>query len=185
MTTSAPQNEETVPPKDGGWYSRMTKRQRRWFWIGTVLAVLFCLGSVTHGSRSSEPLSAPVTTSSPAPVVPTAPAPATSQEGNPGQGSPSHVAAPVPPVDQSPVITGYGSGDYEVGKSEGEIAPGKYKTTGPDGMFKFSMWTVYSDVDRQHMIAFGSVGDGPGIMTVPKNAKLVSFSGSATWVKAS
>jgi len=172
-----PPNVQTDPPKTVGWYGRMTKRQRRWFWIGTFLAVMFLLGSV---GRSHDPKAAPVGT--PSPAVATSPGTAGGQQSMP---------TPVPPVVQAapkvntvPEPITYSQGDYEVGYGEGQIRPGKYKTTGPDGIFKFSMWTVYGDFDRKNMIAFGSVGDGPGIMTVPKNGKLVTFSGSAAWVQS-
>ena len=174
---ATPPNVNTVPPKEVGWYGRMSKRQRRWFWVGTFVAVILMLGSV---GRGHDPKATPV--GSPSTAVATAPAPV------PGQQS---VPAPVAPVDQpAPKVNTvtepitYSQGDYEVGNGEGQIKPGKYKTTGPDGIFKFSMWTVYGDFDRKNMMAFGSVGDGPGIMTVPKNGKLVTFSGSAEWIKS-
>lgn len=132
----------------------------KWFLIiaGTLI-VVFVIGSPR--------VSATTTTRPPSPAVATSQAPTQAQQAPPTQ-----------------TVLGYTNNDYMVGNEPGMIAPGRYQSNGDNGGFKFSTWTTYSDLDKSHVLNFGSIGGNETrYMTVESNAKMVVLTGDAMWIK--
>jgi hypothetical protein len=146
----------------------MSKRRRKWFWFGVIIAVMLILRGLSGPSHDHQVAPVPV----PSPAVAAAPAPVQPPE----QGA--TVDEPVAPVVSSGHFT---QGAYEV---PSEMPTGKYKTTGDqDGIFKFCMATTYGDVAGEHLLKVESTNDGPAILVVGKNVKRVDFTGDCEWIK--
>lgn len=150
----------------------MSKGQRWFIIIAGTIAVFGIIGALT----GSQPRSNAAVVAQPSPAA------ATSQGGT-GAQQPS-----VPPVDQSApktqTVLGYVDNDYIVGNGQGMIPTGRYQSGGDDKGFTMSTWTSYSDLDKQHVLDFGSIGkDQNRFMSVAKNAKVVSLTGDAVWIK--
>jgi hypothetical protein len=93
-------------------------------------------------------------------------------------------AAAVP--DSSTGAGGFSQGTYEVGTGSGQIAPGKYRTTGasPDQLWQFCM----ASREKGDGSAIGfpvTTNTGPAFVTVRSSDGMVEFSGSCTWTRVS
>lgn len=92
------------------------KARHRWPWVvGIVVAFLVGIGVGGAGDRST-----PAAATSTPQLAPAAPAQAA---------APVEQEAPAP----SGPLTTVGPGTYEVGTGDGQVAPGKYRSPGPDG----------------------------------------------------
>src|SRR5690348_11141865 len=99
-------------------------KRRRWPWIvGGIVLLLVIIGMAGNKATST-------------PQVPTAP---TWQSVTPAATAP----AAAPPAQAGPQ-TSFGSGTFEVGS---DIAPGKYKTTGPEGGLPSCYWARLKNTD--------------------------------------
>ena len=177
---STPQNEEANPPKVIVERRGLTNGMR-WFILIDATFLIFCLIAVLSGS---------VTRSDTVSVLRPMPTSSAAQGGNAAQQS--GATAPVPSVNSTapmpqPIQTvlAYSNNDYVVGTGEGQIAPGLYQCNGDNNGFKFSTWTSYTDMSKEHIRDFGSIGEGQHrFMTVAQDAKVVSLTGDAVWIKA-
>jgi hypothetical protein len=173
---SAPQNEEANPPKVIVERRGLTNGMK-WFILVDATFLIFCLIAVLSGN---------LTRSDTTSVLQPLPTSSATHGGNAGQ-QPS-ATAPVGPVNSAApteMVYAYSNNDYVVGTGEGQIPPGRYQCNGDDKGFKFSSWTTYSDLDKQHILDIGSIGGSETrFMTVDQNAKMVSLNGDAVWIKA-
>jgi hypothetical protein len=138
--------------------------------IGVVLLLIIVVSVASGGGSSNTSSSAPATTQPPvtyalpAPAAPVAPTPVTADK-------------PAGPA------TTASDGVYEVGV---DLAPGRYKTAGPDAS-DFMPNCYYARLkddsgDFKSIIANDNL-QGPGSVTV-KAGEFVKFSGDCTWTKA-
>lgn len=103
--------------------------------------------------------------------------------GSHAPAAPSDVAAASVKVEKAtsaPVkivaSTEFGTGVYDVGTGDGEIPPGKYKSTGPEdqgGMCYYALLRSSNSTD----ITSNNLTQGPNIMTVRASTKVVEITG--------
>lgn len=99
----------------------------------------------------------------------------------------SSAAAPIAVTSTAPVgpFTAFKAGTYEVGNAVGQVKPGKYKTTVPDGFIAHCYWERLSslDGDFNSIIANDNLFEvgTPGILTVKATDKGVKVSGDCEW----
>lgn len=146
------------------------KRPKRWPWIvGIAAAFVFGLAIGNAGEGSS----VPVAQSSPTTSAPRATYTAPTY-------SPPVTVAPVAPVAPDGSIT---NGTYEVGV---DIAPGKYKTTGPADTRYWPMcyWARLKDTtgDFGTIIANDNI-KGQTTITIKDSDGAFETNGCAPWVK--
>jgi hypothetical protein len=177
---SGPTNHTPTDSRNAGWYRGMTKRQRRWFWIGTIIVVMICLRACGLAAPRHDPQVGPA--QSPSPAVVAAPAPPQA----PQNGAPA-IPAPVAPVDQATPkiesvptapLTTFGDGMYLVGT---DIQAGSYKTSGPVSPVKMGYWArMRNDSGEFDALIANSIINGPARVTV-KAGEYLEVTGGAVW----
>lgn len=154
------------PPPAAHAAPKRRKRWRKWPYIaGGALVLLLMIGFA--GANSDPQPSAPIV---PATLTPAAAQPAPAPEP---ADEPELTAASGP-------LTTFSDGTYEVGTSDGQIAPGKYKSPGSG----YCYWAALKKGD-------GSVGDirdndggpGPKVLNVQKSDGVIEISGGCTFTK--
>lgn len=149
------------------------KRRRRWPWIVLgVLGVAVLIG-VINGPRTAPssvgagPIAANTTQAAVPAATPLAAAP---------PAAPAAAPAPAGPV------TTVGDGEYQVGV---DVAPGRYKTPGPDpsGAFPLCYWERdKNDSGDFNSIIANDLFKGPGVVTV-RAGEFAKLTGGCTWTK--
>jgi hypothetical protein len=177
---SGPTNHTPTDSRNVGWYRGMTKRQRRWFWIGTIIVVMICLRACASVAPHSDPQVGPA--QSPSPAVVAAPAPPQA----PQNGAPA-IPAPVAPVDQATPkiefvptapLTTFSDGMYLVGT---DIQAGSYKTSGPVSPVKMGYWArMRNDSGEFSAVIANSIINGPARVSV-KAGEYLEVTGGAVW----
>jgi hypothetical protein len=177
---SGPTNHTPTDSRNAGWYRGMTKRQRRWFWIGTIIVVMICLRACGLAAPRHDPQVGPA--QSPSPAVVAAPAPPQA----PQNGAPA-IPAPVAPVDQATPkiesvppapLTTFSDGMYLVGT---DIKAGSYKTSGPVSPVKMGYWArMRNDSGEFSAVIANSIINGPARVSV-KAGEYLEVTGGAVW----
>jgi hypothetical protein len=177
---SGPTNHTPTDSRNAGWYRGMTKRQRRWFWIGTIIVVMICLRACGLAAPRHDPQVGPA--QSPSPAVVAAPAPPQA----PQNGAPA-IPAPVAPVDQATPkiesvptapLTTFSDGMYLVGT---DIQAGSYKTSGPVSPVKMGYWArMRNDSGEFSAVIANSIINGPARVSV-KAGEYLEVTGGAVW----
>lgn len=155
-------------------YPTAPGKQRRWPWVlGIVGALVIGLAIGSAGGSSGAGSSATSAYPTPAVQAPTVSA-------DPVQTVPTVEQAPA--VQSGPATTIGDCSGCEVGV---DLAPGRYKTSGPQdsGPLASCTWRRSSN-DSGEFSAFiaGDVLRGPGGVTL-KQGEFVDFSGDCTWTK--
>jgi hypothetical protein len=139
------------------------KQKRRWPWIvGGILAFFVLVGACNSGAKPSNN-SAPY-------------------YGPSGSTAAATAAAPAQAPKPSGPLTQFGDGTYEVGK---DVAPGRYKTPGPD---KNDSWPMcYWARRKDDSGGFGSIIasdniQGQGSVTI-RAGEFFEASGGCAWTK--
>jgi hypothetical protein len=108
--------------------------------------------------------------------------PARTSSGAPTVGA---VPTPTPTPDPEPAgpLSTFGAGTYEVGTGDGQVAPGKYKTTGPDDGAPSCYWARLKNLEGDlSSITANNNAEGPTVVTIsPKDA---AFQTGCEWVKS-
>jgi hypothetical protein len=147
--------------------------------VFVLLAALFACTAVTsavHVATNPPPTeqSAPAP-AAPAPVAQAAPEPAPAPAPAPAPVAPAPAPEPAAPA-------GIESGKYEIGV---EMAPGKYKTPGPDGsgMCYHARLSATDNGGTVGDIIDNNISQGPDTVTVKKTDGFFETSGCQPWVK--
>jgi hypothetical protein len=88
---------------------------------------------------------------------------------------PAPTYPPAPTYVPTGPLTEFGDGVYEVGTSDGQVAPGKYKAANPDHYGYYAL-LKHNDGDLGDIIN-SDISQGPMQLTVPKTAGYVKVSG--------
>ncbi|MDT7741930.1 MAG: hypothetical protein QOE59_1008 [Actinomycetota bacterium] len=99
--------------------------------------------------------------------------------------APQYTAAPDASSSTS-TVDGFSQGTYEVGTGTGQIAPGKYRTTGAPSSELFQFCMASREKSDGSTIGFPvTTNTGPAFVTVQSSDGMVELSGPCTWAKVS
>lgn len=158
------------------------KRRRKWPWVVGGILLLFVVVGVANGP-------APTASTSPPPAgVPSGVDPSTFNRQPPavsgGVRVETYVVPAAPEPAQAGPLTSIGPGTYEVGTGDGQVAPGKYRSTGPDGSAGICYYSRLKNNDGSlGDIIANNVSQGPSILNVAKGDGYIEVNG-CTFEKA-
>ena len=157
------------PPQQWGPPPTPSRKRRKWpFVLGAIVLLVVLIGVANAGNEPPRVASSP----------PSSPG------GWTGSGS-ATVRATVAPAVPSGPLSSFGSGTYEVGTGDGQVAPGKYKTAGPDGGdYGSCYWARLKDTTGEmgSIIANGNA-EGPTVVSIgPRDG---AFETRCEWTKVS
>lgn len=164
--------EPPLPPRRPRW--------RLWLSIGLIALALLVIGLISNRSTDT-PAAAPRITREETPGVPSGVDPSTYQPN--ADAGPAiqqwTVDTPAPKAAPSGPLATFSDGTYEVGKGDGQVAPGRYKADGTS-----CYWARLSSSDESDVVPGGNhFGDGQTFVTVKKTDKYLKVS-RCTYFKA-
>lgn len=139
------------------------KKRKRWPWILGGIVLLFVLVGVVNAGNGG---TTPATQNRPG-----TPSGVDSQRYDAGwapqAGGPIEETRQQASAAPSGPLTVFGAGTYEVGTGDGQVAPGKYKTQGPEDGDHSCYWARLknTDGDLESIVANGNA-EGPTVVTV-------------------
>jgi len=149
-----------------------TKPKKRWPYIAAIPVALFIgigLGSASHPATTTT-TAAPVTVTAPAPANPY-PMPSDARDNPPVPDPATAQAQPTGP------LTTFSDGTYEVGTGDGQVAPGKYKSTPAADRPGYYARLKNNDGAMDDIID-NELSEGQMLLTVKKTDGYVEVSGT-------